>query len=266
MKIRSCYVAIAVVASLALLGACKSNSGGGDPGSSTSSAASPTPSPTPNPVEVMKASTKQFGSTSYKFTLAAPANGADVSGAVDPTANTLTAATKVSAAGAVVKFDLAVIGGDYYAKITGVPIPGVDTKKWLHLNTSKLDGPETLLLADYKDPTGAQALTAAIVTAEASGDRAYKGTMDLTNTKVMGLTPSDIKDMGDKAKAIPFEATVDGQGRLATLKLTMPEAGSNKADTFAFGYSDFGAAVTATKPAANQTIEAPAAAYTLLNS
>jgi hypothetical protein len=257
-------MALAAVASLALLGACNSTNGGNT--GSTTTTPSPTPSPTPNPMEVVAASTKQFGSASYKFTLTAPANGADVSGAVDPTANNLTAATKISAEGVTVKFDLVAIGGNYYAKITGVPIPGVDTKKWLHLNTSKLDGPETLLLADYKDPTGVQTLTAAIVTAEKSGDRTYKGTMDLSKAKVMGLTPDDIKDLGDKAKAIPFEATLDDQGRLTTLKLTLPEAGSNKADTYTLSYSDFGATVTATKPAANQTIEAPAAAYTLLNS
>jgi hypothetical protein len=258
-------VALAAVASLALLGACNSNSGS-NTGSPASSAASPTPSPTPNAVEVLTASTKQFSSTTYKFTLTAPANGADVSGAVDPAKNNLTAATKISAEGVTVKFDLVALGGDYYAKLTGVPIPGVDTKKWLHLNTSKLDGPETLLLADFKDPTGAQTLIGAIVSAEKSGDRAYKGTMDLTKAKVMGATPDDIKDLGDKAKAIPFEATLDDQGRLATLKLNLPEAGSNKADTYTFNYSDFGTTVTATKPAANQTIEAPAAAYTLLNS
>jgi hypothetical protein len=259
VKIRKVCVSLAAVGSLALLVACGDNASNG-------SSASPTPSPTPNAGEQLTASTKDFGTTGYKFTLKAPANAADVSGSFDPAANNLTATTNISVQGLAIKFELVAIGGNYYAKLAGIPISGVSPTKWLHLDIAKLKGPEAVLLADFKDPTGVQTLSGAIVSAEKTGDRTYKGTMDLTKAKVVGVTAEDVKDMGDAAKSIPFEATLDDKGRLATLKLTVPAGGSTKADTLTFAYSDFGATVTATKPAASETIEAPPAVYTLLNS
>jgi hypothetical protein len=65
---------------------------------------------------------------------------------------------------------------------------------------------------------------------------------------------------------VPFEAAVNDKGNLTSLKVKQPAAGSDKAAEFSATYSDFGAPVAATPPAASAVIDAPEIVYSLLNS
>jgi hypothetical protein len=253
-----------VAASLAFVAACGKTTDGGSGGASPSP--SPSPSPTPSATEQLTASIKDFSTMPYKYKLNLSV-GIDVAGSEDPTAGSLSQQAKVDLGGSNITFDLIVAGGQYYAKIGGVPVPGVNTSKWLHVDPSKLKTVHNLLISDVKDPTGVQAINKSVVSAEQTGEGQFKGTLDLTKggDDIPGVDSGDFTALGDKAKAVPFEATVD-KGRLATFKISVPAAGSSPAVMINFTYSDFGTAVSVAKPAAAQTIEAPAAAYTFLNS
>jgi hypothetical protein len=261
---RTIVVAFAA-ASLAFVAACNQSSGGS--GGTPSPSPSPSPSPTLSATEQLNNSVKDFSTTPYKYKLNLTA-GADLNGSVDPTASSLSHQAKVTVTGASITFDLVVVGGQYYAKIGGVPVPGVNTSKWLHVDPTKLKNIHTLLIAEVKDPTGVQAIIRSVASAEQTGEGQFKGTLDLTKggDNIPGVDPDDLKALGDKAKSVPFEATVDKSGHLATFKMSIPAAGSSPATDVTLAYSDFGTPVSVQKPAAAQTVEAPAAAYTFLNS
>ena len=63
----------------------------------------------------------------------------------------------------------------------------------------------------------------------------------------------------DKASAVPFEATVDDKGRIASFKILVPGS-----DPWTVTYSDYGTPVAVRKP--GSPVAAPAALYELLNS
>lgn len=264
MNIRNVLVGLVAVGSLAFVGACGDSD---DAGSGTPSTTAGTSAPAANPVDTVKASTRDFAKTPYRYSFKTPANGVDVNGSIDPSSGAHTMAAAVLIEGVSIQFNVIAAGADYYAKIAGVSIPGINAAKYYHVDTAKLKSADALLMSDYKDPTGAQGLTRSVVTAEKTGDRMYRGTMDLTQAgSVAALSTEDLKAYADRAKSMPFEATLDGNGRLTSLKLMIPAGGDVKADTFAYTYTDFGAAVTATKPAADQVLEASPTVYELLNS
>ena len=75
--------------------------------------------------------------------------------------------------------------------------------------------------------------------------------------------PKVVESLGDSAKAVPFEATLDGQGRLSTLDTTMKVNGTDVSSHTTF--SDYGTKVTATRPAASEVGEAPESFYRIFN-
>jgi hypothetical protein len=259
VKIRHSAVgALLVVTALALSAGCgtKTDSGG-------SGGASPTPSPTLSAVDQLKASTKDLTSTSHKFS--AKDSSKEVTGASDPSASAASLSATFTAQGTKFTIDFLFYGTDRYVKISGLPIPGVDGKKWLRIDISKIKDPSKAGPTDVKDPVALKAFTDAIVTAEKTGDKSFKGTVDAAKATDEGIFDQDvITGLADKAKAVPFEATLDEKGRLSTIKVTVPAFGDKKEDTINVTVSDYGTA-TVTKPAAADVVDAPAAVYQILN-
>jgi hypothetical protein len=65
---------------------------------------------------------------------------------------------------------------------------------------------------------------------------------------------------------VPFEATVDGQGRLTSTVVRIPAAGQTKAGTYKIKYTGYGSTPTPAVPAADEQQRATKDAYELLNS
>jgi hypothetical protein len=256
---------LVAVGTLAVGGGCGSNDPKSPGASATTAAATPSASRTTSATELLAASTKDVATTSYKFGIKSVAHGIDVTGAIDPTSKDTICKTSVSAAGVTASIEVAAPRGDYYVKPTGVPTPGIPNGKWVHVDPAKLDSARSLALTEFTEPTGVQSLVKAVVAAE-KAPGGYKGTIDLTKSvDTIALEKDEIKGLADAGKAIPFEATVDDKGRLASLKLSIPAAGASKADTVTFTFTDFGSPVTPTKPPAAKTVEATAAIYKAIN-
>jgi hypothetical protein len=246
---------LAVIASLAFTAGCQTSKSGG----------SSTPSPTPaaDPVQVLGASVKDLSSTSYKYV--AKSGDATGSGAVDPVAKTVRTDVSATAEGMKFQVELVALAKDYYLKLTGLPIPGLDSSKWIHLDANKLTSLKGIGIDDVTDPTGLKGFDKAIVSAEKTGDRTYKGTLDLTKLTAGPFVDAEAATKNaDKVKAVPFEATLDEKGRMAKLSFTVPALGSDPAAPTEVTYSDYGAPVDATKPAAESVIEAPELVYKIL--
>ncbi|WP_117215933.1 hypothetical protein [Allorhizocola rhizosphaerae] len=173
----------------------------------------------------------------------------------DPAGKKATSATEVNVSGVKVTTSILANNGEVWVKMTGVP--GAPDK-WMHVAADKVAKGSSLDLT--KDQS--TRLEASIVTVERDGASGFKGTLDLTK---MGTVSEDlVKQLGDKAKALPFTATVDSQGRLSTMEIDLngAMAGLGKMTT---KYSAYGEPVNVTPPAASEVVEMPEQFLAALN-
>lgn len=256
MKIRKgVVVGAALLASLAFVAGCQGSKSPSSSGTSTTTTAPAKPAS-----EELIDAVKKVNSTNYSFSMKVAET--TMTGAADPAKKAMKMKMQVSAQGANLTIDVVAVGTDYYLKMAGMPIPGVDASKYMHLDATKVTSLKNFGIEDLNDPTNTAELTRQFVNVEKTGEGKFKGTMDLTKATALD---DDIKALGDKAKAVPFEATVDSQGRLTTLKFTVPAGTSTPEMPMEMTYSDFGGSVTVAKPAASEVVEAPASIYAMFN-
>lgn len=214
------------------------------------SAAATSAAPQQDPKEALAAAAGKLGKDTVKVTMKM-SGGLDATGVMDPTARKAQMAMNVSAGAQKLKIDVVTLDKDIYLKMTGAPsMP----KKWMHVDAAKVKSGGTLDVMPEGDPAGASKMINTVVDVQRNGEHGFKGTLDLTKSPSANATA--LKALGDKAKTVPFTATVDDQGRLTDMTVQMsalqPGAGDLKTT-----YSDFGAPVSVAKPPASQTMEAP---------
>ncbi|MBQ1071803.1 hypothetical protein KBX06_01265 [Micromonospora sp. C31] len=239
---------VALVAALALgLTGCGTGTGAdapaGDGGTATGAAAAS--SAAADARAELSAAARKLNQQSVKMQLTSPIiNG---SGAMDPATRTGDMTMKMGPEGT---FRILMLGNDVYLKVTGMP--GMP-KKWMHMDATKLGRSGQLNLMPDGDPGGAKQMADSVVDVEETAPGSYSGTLDYTRTK-----PDDkaIQDLGDKARAVPFTARVDDQGRLVEFAIDT-QVLHESLGTMVTTYSGFGAPVSVRKPAAGDTQEAP---------
>ncbi|MDG4802902.1 hypothetical protein [Micromonospora sp. WMMD980] len=157
------------------------------------------------------------------------------------------------------------LGGTAAAQIPGVK--NINTGKYQHLDQNRIKGNRSLGFDfDKVDPAGSAVLTQGVTEVRQTGDGAYEGTVDVSKAAEAGsLDPAVITALGAQAQSVPFTAKVDPQGRLSELVLKIPAAGQSAAQDVKITYSDYGNAAAATKPPADQVVEAPPELYNLFN-
>ncbi|MFD0822971.1 hypothetical protein ACFQ0D_32665, partial [Micromonospora zhanjiangensis] len=212
-----------------------------------------------DPRQELAAAATKLGSDTVKVKMSM-AGGLNGSGAMDPAAKKAQMAMNVSAGAQSIKMDIVMLDKDLYLKITGMPNM---SNKWMHVDASKVKAGSSLDVMPGGDPAGASKMINSVVDVQRDGEHRFKGTLDLT--KAQSANAAALSALGDKAKAVPFTATVDGQGRLTDLTVQMstlqPGVGDLKTS-----YSDFGAPVSVNKPPAGQTTEAPSELLNLFNA
>jgi hypothetical protein len=72
--------------------------------------------------------------------------------------------------------------------------------------------------------------------------------------------------LGGRAKAAPFVVVLDGQRRLASVRITVPAYGKVAARELAVDYAEQGKAVKVSVPKSAEVAPATAAVYNLLNN
>jgi hypothetical protein len=257
---------VAIIATGVLLAAgCGSDDSGskkdGDSGASTSSSA-PTAAESAAAAAAttdLNAAVQELTKTSYRYTM--KAGDASGGGTVDPSLKQSSMAITV----AEFKTEVLIIDPELFARISGLPIPGLDSKKWLRIDRAKIKSFAALGIRDVNDPTGVNTLAKTIASIQKTGDKSYKGTLDLSKgSDAFGLDEAAVRQLAEKAKAIPFEATVNDAGKLATWKMTIPAYGAEKETTFELAYTDHGGKFPLAKPAAGETANPPQTVYDML--
>lgn len=244
------------------LAACN-NSESGEP---TAAASSAVPA---DPKEALRASTKEIEKGNFTFTIAG--DGLTGQGLVHKPSNSVTMKlTFDDGSGGNFALDLIHIAPESWVMVDfgeladGVPALAKMKDKYQHLDQSKVKDSDALgiNLNEDVDPAGADALVKAVTDVQKTGEGTYSGKLDATAaTDADALDADLIKALADKAKALPFTAKLDAEGRLAELVISVPAAGESKAHDLKVTYADYGTATAAQKPPADKVIEASDETY-----
>jgi hypothetical protein len=262
---RLAVAGLAVLASalLALTGCNGSNSpsaGGSSPAPASSAAASS------SPTDTVLAAVKKLNQSTYKYTLTT--RGLTGQGSVDPPGKKIALTLTGKQSGLDVRFDTILIASDYWLKLDfGAQNRALNLPagKWMHIDQTKVKNWSTLGVdPSAADPTRTSGLFEGMTDAKQVDAKHYTVTLDLTRSTGSFISSADLTRLGDKAKAVPANVTLDDQGRLAAVSVDLsaidPNASLNTT------YTDHGAPVSINAPAPADVVEAPAAVYQVLNS
>lgn len=252
---KGAVIGAALLASLAFVAGCKGSEPTPSGGTNTTTTAPAKPAS-----EELTDAIKKLNSTSYSYSM--KFGPGEMTGAVDPAKKAVKMALRIAEAGQSFSMDIMLVGTDMYMKLDGMPLPGLTPGKYLHLDATKVKSLTKLGVEDLSDPTQSAKLTQSLIDVERTGTGTFKGTIDMTKVE---QEDEDIAALGDKAKAVPFEATVDSEGRVSSMTIALPAGASTPAMDIEMKYFDFGSATTIAKPAASEVVEADAAMYEMFN-
>jgi hypothetical protein len=141
---------------------------------------------------------------------------------------------------------------------------------WTRLDMKKVDPARRERLEQFGDPANAKELFAGIASAEQISERRYRGTLDLTKVTDPGASRLVDEDHvesleHDKAASVPFEATLDSQGRLLGLRLTVPAGGGEPEQPGEISYSEHGYKPDLLGPFEGKIGPAPEGIYEIIN-
>ena len=251
---RLAIAGVAVFAVVGLVAACGPKNG--NAGGRLTATASPSPVRTPK--AAVAASVEPLVTSTYRFTITSAAFTGEGSRDVQDRVARVTG-TGV-ADGVSMKIDFMRVDDDAYAKLDFGPLNsqfGIQSDMYLHLDLSNLAGTAGRPL----NLTGAPIDVGGLLTGlnndvETTDGKTYAGTIDLTKATGDVAPDADVlRNVGDKAKSVPFTTKLDDQGRLTDLKID----GGSIAPQLAFdvAVTGYGAATNVVEPDASQVVEAP---------
>jgi len=247
-----------LLASLGLVAAGCQTQNPGTGGTTTA----PATSAASDPKMVLAATGRHFDTASFTYTITIkdPESGdTDAGGASDPATKSRSLSFEQSIEGTKFTFDYRIIGTNRFFKIAG--IPGMPDK-FMKLDATKISATADKSFSELEGPVAVAKVFDGIVDVTDAGGGKYTGTVDLTKVSNSMIVDDDhLKTLADKAKSVPFEATVDAQGRLTSLKLTMDPG----KDELSMTFTKWGEPVSITEPPAAEVIDAPAQVYEIFN-
>jgi hypothetical protein len=145
------------------------------------------------------------------------------------------------------------LGDDMWMKFGGSmgSTLGAAAGKWMHVDAAQLPAGSSLSGGNPKD---AAKMIQASTDVTKSGEHSFKGTLDMT--KSPAVDKKTVASLGAKAKAVPFTAETDAEGRLVELSLDMAALATG-AGKMVTTYSDFGTPIAVKAPPAAQVTEMP---------
>jgi hypothetical protein len=251
----------ALVAAFALAGCGPdkpATKAGGTPVAITSSAPATTPA---DPAAELAAAAAGQAKQSMRVSMTMGKTLA-MSGVVDAAAGKADMVMDMSTSGRTMKIDVRRLGRNFWMRFEG-ELGGLSGHKWMHLDTATVQGGGGLLSGG--DPAQAAKTVKAMVHVQKVGDHEFTGTLDLTRAQT--VPKSALKDLGAKAKAVPFTAKTDARGRLVEMSVDMSKlAPGEDLGVMTTRYSDFGTPVTVHAPPASQVTELPKSLSGILKS
>jgi hypothetical protein len=173
--------------------------------------------------------------------------------------------------GLMVKANLILVGGSLYAKLdlgaAAAVIPGLAGlgQNYLILDPKKLNSSGMAVgLVPTADTITPDTYLGGVVTAESVSATQVKGTTDLSKSAPKLIPAGSIAKLDATSKVVPFVVTLDDQGRITKIVLTLPKIETLPAADLTVNYAGYGSSVQITAPAAANTTPAPDLIYTFL--
>ena len=142
-------------------------------------------------------------------------------------------------------------------------------KKWMLIDPSKIKKGDDALptaYADDNDPAEVGTILQAAAGVRQTSPGHFAGTTDISNTSDGDVTDAKtLAALGTSAKAVPFEATTDAQGRLRSVLVKIPKTAKTKASTYGVTYRDYGTAAVPHVPSGSEQQKATPVVYQMLN-
>jgi hypothetical protein len=223
---------------------------GCDPGGD----AAPVP-PVGDPLAQVRAAAAKTAGVPARVTLSAP--DVEVTGHTDPVGKALTLTATTSADGETTESKVRVVADDAWMTLGKTYLPNLDPAKFIRFPASEFAQASLVHLGDPFDPAGLKGFSAAMTAATRTGEGAYSGKLDLAEAPAgvsRGLLPAtaeQLRNNGGGSQSVPYEASVDPQGYLTSLTVTLPTYASTAA------FADLGKPVKITKPGAAEVTEVP---------
>jgi len=211
-----------------------------------------------DPAARLTAATAKFGSLSYVFTVEYDGGTGEVTYHAPSKSARLT--MKTVEEGQEATLEVIRIGEDAWMRIDLGVLPddpaekaiAEEFAKWRHLSAEDQkdkDLSSTLSIASGALGSTALASTTGL-TETAPG--AFAGVIDMTKAKDLGLfDDADLAKLGDKARTVPITMTIDGEDRLTSFTIDVPETESTNAGKFVVKFADFDAVTAPTAPPAS---------------
>jgi hypothetical protein len=243
----------------ALVAGCNTPDAGAS-GSASPSAAPATSAPADLVETIQQAMERSLGDTvAIEAKVGAGGQSIELKGVADPAAKTVQVSGK-----APEPIEARIIGDIAYIKDDSM----ASGKPWMKLDMTKLRPQSTLRQSfDMRTQTG---IVGGIVTAEEVGGGKYRGTADLAKAAQAAATDAGMKEslesmskLAQDPSAIPFEATVDTEGRLTAMSYDIATKSAGTVTT-EMALSGFGEPVTVSPPPAADTEEASPEVYAIL--
>ena len=213
-------------------------------------------------VTALTRTTSAFTVTLSGPALATAGGTTTMTGGLDPVGKAAAVDTKITAAGSTLQLSYILRSDAMYLKLVGVP--GL-TNKWMKIDPAKLPATQRAMFSAGADPTGVASTVQGVVDATETTPGTITGTIDLSKAAgSLAFSRDRIAELAPADRVVPYTATLDGQGRLTDLTLTMKVSGQDlKSETV---YHDFGAPVAADAPPAADVTEASDLIYQILGS
>jgi hypothetical protein len=263
MKRRLAVTGLAVLACTTFaMAACATKPGG-------TATATPTQKPA---MEILTAAVVKTKGQSFKYTMkygtVLTADGAQDATGANATRNiSFTDATS----GLVIKGQVLLVGDGLYAKLDLGPltaaIPGLAgaNGKYLKVDRTKIGSTGfAASLVPGGDSTVPDAYVNGVVSAENVSATEIKGTIDLTKSAPKVIPAAEAAKVPADQKIAPFRATLDDQGRITKIVISLPKIDVFPAADLTTTYSDFGASVQVPAPAEADVLLAPDLIYQFL--
>ena len=175
------------------------------------------------------------------------------------------------ASGLVLKANLLLVGGSLYAKVdlgaASALVPGLAGvgQNYLTLDMKKISTAGlTAGLLPTAETITPDSYLGGVVTAESVSPTQIKGTTDLSKSAPKMIPATSLAKLDATARVVPFVVTLDDQGRITKVVLTLPKIEALPAADLTVNYGAYGSKVEIAAPATANTVPAPDLVYTFL--
>jgi hypothetical protein len=175
------------------------------------------------------------------------------------------------ASGLTLKANLVLNSGALYAKVdlgaAAALVPGLAGvgSKYLTLDMKKIN-PSGLTagLLPTADTITPGSYLGGVITAESVSPTQIKGTTDLSKSAPKLIPATSVAKLDATSKVAPFVVTLDEQGRITKVVLSLPKIEALPAADLTVSYAGYGSTVQITAPTAADTVPAPDLIYSFL--